>query len=205
MDKVDVYLVRHGETGGNVAHRHQREDSALTELGKQQAAEAAKQVAALKPTHLFVSTRVRAVETGRAIAAATDLIPETDPLFVELKRPDNVYGHFHRSVKSISYLLAWWFGRIKGAGEDGAGESYAALINRIDLAQRKLAGLPTGSRVVVVSHTVFINMFQAHMNNPKPVSLLQALFTFIKIKKLGNGTVTHVQYNKDEDTWRRVN
>lgn len=204
MDKVDVYLVRHGETGGNVAHRHQREDSALTQLGKQQAAEAAKQVAALKPTYLFVSTRVRAVETGQAIAAATDLIPETDPLFVELKRPDHVYGHFHRSVKSISYLLAWWFGRIDGDGEDGAGESYIALLNRISLAKRKLSCLPAGSRVVVVSHTVFINMFLAHMNNQKPMSFLRAFVTFLKVRRLGNGSITHLVYNKDEDSWQRV-
>ena len=108
-------------------------------------------------------------------------------------------------MKSISYLAQWWFGRIDGNGDDGGGESYAALINRINEAKAKLAEFPTGSRVVVVSHTVFINLFLAHMNSPKPMSLLRAIATFIRIKLLENGSVTHLTYDKETGIWGRVN
>lgn len=205
MNTIDIYFVRHGETGGNIAKRHQQEDTHLSPLGRQQAKLAAEQVAKINPTHFFVSQRVRAVETGQAIANATDMVPESDPLFVELKRPDKMYGHYHHSVKTFNYLLLWWIGKLGDADHDGkAGESYKAFLQRLLEAKAKLESLPAGSRVVVVSHTVFINMFIAHMNNPKPLSLIAALLTFFKVKSLKNGSITHLECNKDTKVWIQV-
>lgn len=201
MQKVDVYFVRHGETDGNIAHRHQQEDTHLTKLGREQAEAAAKKIAEIKPTHFYVSQRVRALETGQKIAAATDMVPESDPLFIELVRPDKMYGHFHRSVKTVVYLWRWWRGKIGGSGHYGEGESYNAFLERLDRAKAKLSAHPSGSRVVVVSHTVFINMFLAHMDNKNPLSLMRAFGVYLKIKRLPNGSITHLRFDKDTEEW----
>ena len=42
---MDVYLVRHGQTDGNVGHRHQHPNTDLNEHGLVQAAAVAKQIA----------------------------------------------------------------------------------------------------------------------------------------------------------------
>lgn len=194
---MDVYFIRHGETGGNTAGRHQRENTRLTPAGVQQALQAAETVATLNPTHVIVSDRVRAVETGQSIAVATNMLPETNPLFGELCRPHNIYGYKHFSRKSFGYLLHWFAGRFGGTecGEDG--ESYTAFRQRLAEARRYLEASPTDARVVVVSHAVFINLFIAHCKRNKPLSWWGAWRTFRQIKRIKNGSVTHLTYDAE--------
>jgi len=201
---MEIYFVRHGQTGGNEARRHQQETTALTTLGKAQAAQVAVRVATLKPTHLLVSDRVRAIETGIAIAAVTDLIPETNSLVCELHRPSGVYGYKHNSARSIWYLLRWFFGLEGSADVDSAaGESYAYLRKRIADTQAHLAGLPTDARVVVVSHAVYISMFLVHMNRPRALSFWGAIQCFRKLRTLKNASVTTVHYDAHRG-WKLV-
>ena len=74
---MDIYFVRHGQTDGNVAGRHQHPDITLNELGKLQVARVAKLLKGMKPTHLITSTNKRAMETAMVIGREGDLIPET--------------------------------------------------------------------------------------------------------------------------------
>jgi len=202
---IDIYFVRHGETGGNIAKRHQQEDTKLTPLGRRQAITVAAHVLRKAPTHFFVSRRVRALETGQSLAIALDVAPETSDLFVEICRPANMYGHQHRSVKTLVYLWQWWRGKV-GAENCGVdGESYKAFRQRLSDAKQFLADLPSGSRVVVVSHSVFISMFTAHMNHERPLSLLGAIKTFLKIKSIPNGGIVHVQFEPNRiPAWQVV-
>jgi broad specificity phosphatase PhoE len=192
---MNIYFIRHGETGGNVAKRHQHEQSHLTERGVAQAASAAAVAAALNPTHLIVSDRVRAVETGQAVAAATDLIPDRTPLFAELCRPQEMYGFRHFSRKSLVYLVHWFAGAFGGDDCGPAGESYAAFRSRLAAARAYLEALPPESRVVIVSHSVFITLFVAHLTRTKPLSWFGAARHFLRIKGLPNGSITHLTFD----------
>ena len=192
---VTVYLVRHGQTGGNYAKRHQHEGSHLTEEGKLQAAALAAAIARLSPTHLFVSTRVRAIETGQAIAQATDLVPETNELFSELCRPWRIYGNYHKSLTSLWYMAGWFLGRVGGNDCGERGESYRQFIVRIMQARHLLESLPDDTVVVVVSHSVFINFFLAHMNRPIPLPWYRAPLVFKNVLGLKNGSLTTLLYN----------
>lgn len=194
---MDIYFVRHGQTHGNAAKRHQHNSSRLTELGKQQALEAAKAVAALNPTHLVVSNRVRALETGMAIAAKTNLIPETTELVAELHRPHNVYGNYHRSAITVTYLWKWFFGNLGGIGDVPEGESYEALRNRIADTKNMLAMYPSDARVVVVSHSVFIAMFVAHTKHHNRLSIWQGFWALAHALTMKNGDITHITYSED--------
>lgn len=193
---MELYLVRHGQTNGNVAHRHQADKTPLTFLGEQQARSVAQQIATFAPTHLITSRLVRSIETARVIGAVCDLVPDTNEHFKELVRPEDLYGHYHVSVPSLWYYVQWYFGFGRGVTE---GESYAALRDRIKAARTHLETLPQEARVVVVSHTVFINFFLAHLTRERPLGLFGALLTFHKLLRTPNTKIIRARYDIPSD------
>ncbi len=189
---MDIYFVRHGQTDGNVGTRHQHPDTELNEVGKVQAAAVAPQVAALKPTHIITSTNIRALETARHIVEYTDLVPTTTATFEELRRPEYLIGERFYAWRSLRYVLAWFF-RLRGEiAHDG--ETYDSLLTRIGRAQAELMVLPNDARVVVVSHSVFINFFIEHMNNLRPMRPWRSLYRFYRLLRTRNTSITHVVY-----------
>ena len=190
---MEIYLVRHGETGVNVAKRHQSEATNLTPRGREQIKQTAALLKELQPTHLISSSVLRAVESARYIGEVLDIIPETSPQFAELLRPTFLQGHLHKSMRSLLFYVRWYYG-CTDRQKDG-GETYADLRNRIKAAQAVLAQYPADARVVVVSHSVFINFFLAHMCQEKKMSLWQAFVRFSKVLSIKNGSITKVIYN----------
>jgi broad specificity phosphatase PhoE len=190
---MEIYLVRHGETGGNVAKRHQSEATNLTPKGREQIKQTATLLKELQPTHLISSSVLRAVESSRYIGEVLDMIPETNPLFAELLRPTFLQGHFHKSIRSFLFYIRWYYG-FTNRQKDG-GETYADLRTRIKAAQAVLAQYPADARVVVVSHSVFINFFIAHMCQEKKMSHWQAFVRFSKVLSIKNGSITKVVHN----------
>ncbi len=205
---IDIYFVRHGETNGNVAKRNQPDHTRLTVRGEAQARAAGPVLAALKPTHFVTSTQVRAVETARLIGESVHLIPETNGLFQELIRPDAINGHYHRSLKTVGYLVRWYFGYAGGAGDAGEGESYQAFRRRIKEAKMYLSTLPPDARVIVVSHSVFITLFVAHMCREERLPIWQAAKFLLKIFMLKNTGMVHVRFAPEfvntECPWRTI-
>jgi broad specificity phosphatase PhoE len=191
---MEIYLVRHGQTGGNEAQRHQSEESHLTPLGQQQATRAAQKIKELHPTQVLVSNRVRAIETAQAIAEATDLTPQVNAMFTELCRPERIYGYHHSSLQSIWYVYQWYRGKVGEESCSDEGESYHHFFKRVKAAQRLLESQPADSRIVVVSHSIFISFLVAHLHDEKPMSLIRALLIFTKILRIRNGSVTRLQY-----------
>lgn len=193
---MEIFLVRHGQTDGNVAHRHQAADTPLNELGKKQALSAAKIIKELKPTHVVTSNLVRAIQTAEAIGEACDLIPDTNAVFRELERPVHLRGHYHRSSRSFLFYFQWYFRKIKT--DKVGGESYDELLERIDEAKKALAKYPPDARVVVVSHAVFITMFLAHLCRKKPIGVWKAVTTFPKILMIKNTSFVKVNFDTSE-------
>lgn len=200
---MEVYLIRHGQTDGNVAFRHQHPKTALNEVGWEQGRVLAEQVRKLKPTHIISSTHLRAVQTARLMIDCCDnLIPLTDPAFEELRRPYSLVGNRLLSRETIHYVWNWFFGKVA----DG-GESYQDFILRLNEARAYLESLPKDSKVVVVSHSVFINLFLEHLCLSEPMSFGRAVKRFLKILVLPNASIVHLQYNsklKGGCGWRRV-
>lgn len=185
---MEIYLVRHGQTGGNVAHRHQAEDTPLTALGREQARNVGQILKDYKPTHLLCSNLVRALETAQEIGKACNLIPDTSRHFIELARPRGVTGYHHRSLSSYIFYVQWLFG--KEDETDEGWESYSDVRARIKLAQEVLSKYPEDARLVVVSHSVFISLFVAHLCSDKALSPLQAVRVFRKLTTMPNTHVT---------------
>lgn len=192
---MKVFLIRHGETSGNVAHRHQAEDSSLTKKGVAQVQEAAEVLRQYEPTHLLTSRLVRAVETARIIGATCDLVPETSEHFIELERPKFLYGHFHVSLRSVFFYFLWYLGLRGQAPREG--ESYAALRARFKAAEQQLATYPADARVAVVSHSAFINLFVAHLCREGAVGPFKIAQTFWRMHKMPNAHIVPLHFDTE--------
>lgn len=189
---MEVYLVRHGQTDGNVGRRHQHPGTKLNELGRAQAAAAAERLAIFKPTHIITSTNIRAIETASIIANVCDVIPETYVPFEELHQPKSMVGERLAGLHAIAYMAKWFTGIPSASMHDG--ETYTAFVVRLALARQHLEALPKNSRVVIVSHSVFINFFVEHMRRPSRMGLTRAGFRLFHILTLKNSSITHVRY-----------
>lgn len=201
---MDIYFVRHGQTTGNLAKRHQAEHTPLSELGKQQASAVAEKIGAVQPTHLIASNLVRAIETARPISERTKLDISIEPNFTELHRPRYLQGRYHISPQSLFYYTLWFLGIENRAL---AGESYEHIRQRITMAQSILKRYPNNAKVVIVSHSVFINLFLAHMCRPRSLSIFQLIGFVSKVLKIPNGSIIHVTYEQDSSStckWQRI-
>lgn len=194
---MEVYLVRHGRTDGNVAHRHQHPETKLNERGTAQAKAVAAKIVTKNPTHLIVSTNLRAIQSAAFIADATGLIPETYLPFEELHQPAALIGERLTGLRAILYMAKWFLGFKSASMHDG--ESYKSFVHRLGHARRHLEKLPEDSVVVIVSHSVFINFFAEHMIRPKRMGPIRAAVLFFKILKMRNSSVTHVRYQKQQN------
>jgi broad specificity phosphatase PhoE len=187
---MEIYFVRHGETDGNVAKRHQHPETELNELGKRQVTTTAYHVADIKPTHIITSTQLRAVQTAKILAEYCDgVIPETYPAFEELRAPRWLLGHRFVGLTTFVYVWRWFWGKYI----DG-GETYREFLSRIMAARHHLEQLPADSKVVVVSHAVFTNIFLEHLCSDKPMSLWRAVVRFWHILRIRNAAVIHLRY-----------
>lgn len=194
---MEVYLVRHGQTDGNAGHRHQHTSTPLNDHGRAQAQAVALKIAALKPTHLISSTHRRALETAEIISESCGLIPETYLPFEELHQSKSMIGERLTGLRALSYMAQWFLGSTSASMHDG--ETYQSFVERLAIARKHLEELPADARVVIVSHSVFINFFLEHMRHPKRMGPLRAFIRFVHILTLKNSSITHVRYTKPTD------
>ena len=205
---MEVFFIRHGQSTANVRHVHQHPDTPLTDLGHEQAAAAAKRLRDFNPTRIISSPSTRAFDTARAIGAELGLPVVTNQVFMELKRPKYVYGYSHFHPRSLWYIAQWFFKWRDPSWRDLGGESYEMFIDRIQEGREYLETFGQHERIVVVSHSIFINFFVEHVCNERKLSLWEALLRLTKIVVLDNTSITHVEYDHSDNpnlcTWNTL-
>ncbi|HJM90026.1 MAG TPA: histidine phosphatase family protein [Dehalococcoidia bacterium] len=150
-----ILLVRHGETDSNAEGRSQgRREVPLNARGREQAASAARVVAAFAPVAIYASTTGRAQETAGAIAGACGLEVASDERLLELDQGD-LDGLMPTEMREQApdFLQRW-------ATEDPAdlqmpgGESLREAQHRMLDAVRAIAAAHDGETAVAVSHNL---------------------------------------------------
>jgi broad specificity phosphatase PhoE len=193
---MEVYFIRHGETDFNKQHRHQYPDTPLNETGLAQAHTVAELVPQLHPSHLIASTLTRAQQTAKIISTRVGLPIIPSAICIEIQRPGTIRGLHYAHPRSMWYLIRWFLSGRSYYATNGHGESYGSLIARVEAMKRELESYPVDARIVVVSHSVFINFFVAHCCSSQPISFLSAFLRLAKIIRLENSSITHVRYNE---------
>ena len=161
---MSILWLRHGETALNAARVLQPADTPLSARGRAQAAAAARRLAALTPAALVCSDLPRAQQTAQAVAAATGLPVETDPLLRERDfgalrgRPYDTLG----------------FDPMAMAQAPPGGESLAEFLARVAQAWARVVARRAGlaGPLVVVSHGLVIHAaLQRHARWPAGLAL----------------------------------
>ncbi|HEX5447849.1 MAG TPA: histidine phosphatase family protein [Candidatus Saccharimonadales bacterium] len=114
-----VYLVRHGQTTGDVQGRYGGDyDDHLTELGKRQSADAAKKLSVSAIEIIYCSPKIRAQETAGIIKEAINAPLVTVPGFRERNR----------------------YGALSGLTETEATQKYPDQVRMLNDEQKTIAG-----------------------------------------------------------------
>jgi glucosyl-3-phosphoglycerate phosphatase len=158
-DKNVVTLVvwRHGQTDYNTERRFQgQSDVPLNEVGRQQAAEAARYLAALAPAAIFSSDLSRASATAEALARLTGLPVQLDKDLRERS------GGLWEGLTETEIRERFPVERAAWAPPEG--ESATAVADRASAALDRIAdSLAGGSLAVVVGHGAALGLAVARL------------------------------------------
>ena len=152
---LTVLLVRHGQSEWNAAGLLQGQTAhvPLTGLGHAQAAEAARELAALQPGVLIASDLRRAVQTAEHCARATGLPLRTTPALRE-----QGYGVLEgRPSRELWDVVDWTDPHWAAPG----GETLAELHSRVGAYLGQLCAEPPAEVVALVTHGDTIRAAQA--------------------------------------------
>ncbi len=89
---MNLYLVRHGESKGNVDKLHEGHDEGLTGEGSRQAHAVAKRFDKIRVDYILSSTLIRARQTAEIINRRVKKPIEHTELLSEVKRPSELAG-----------------------------------------------------------------------------------------------------------------
>ena len=143
---LTLLLVRHGQSEWNAAGlmQGQTQDVPLTDLGHQQAATAARELALLRPGALISSDLLRAVQTAEHCARSTGLQFTTSPALRE-----QGYGILEgRPSRDLWDVVDWTDPHWSADG----GESLAELHGRVETYLKQLVAEPPADVVALVTH-----------------------------------------------------
>ncbi|WP_350306465.1 2,3-diphosphoglycerate-dependent phosphoglycerate mutase GpmB [Photorhabdus viridis] len=151
---LQVYLVRHGESEWNAAHRIQgQSDSPLTETGEYQAKLVAQRVKSENITHIITSDLGRTRRTAEIIAEVCGCEVILEPRLREL----HMGVLERRNIDSLTSEEEKWRKKVLDGTPDWRipeGESMEELSVRMKAALETCRHLPSGSRPLLVSHGI---------------------------------------------------
>ena len=195
---MNLYLVRHGQSQGNVNPGNGGDDPTLTELGFEQARQVGIRLANVKFDCIIASPLRRALATANEIAirqpdgpAPVEILPDimecgTDPTFVPLP---------HEELLKICPTALPYSIPTAAGGNETLPEEYGDLHMYLARAHRVISYLrrrfPDAENVAVVAHGVLISrLVVAGLRFPYPDH-----FNF----QHDNTAVTQIRYIKMED------
>jgi probable phosphoglycerate mutase len=152
---LTLLLVRHGQSEWNAAGLMQGQtfEVPLTDLGHEQAATAAAQLAGLCPGALISSDLLRAVQTAEHCARTTGL-----PLVTTTALREQSYGVLEgRPSRELWDVVDWTDPHWSAEG----GESLALLHDRVATYLKQLCAEPPAGVVALVTHGDTIRASQA--------------------------------------------
>lgn len=192
---MTLYIVRHGESEGNINHRHQTPDEKLTDLGQSQAKLLAQRFHNVKVVRLIASSMLRAQQTAREISKIVDVPVESQAQFVELRLPSEVVGKLHadQNTKAIKAKLE--------AHREDPDYHYSDEENLFDFIKRLDTGLQSivanasdSDTIVLVVHGYVIRVLLGLILFGTDFSPL--LFKLLNTRiKTSNTGITKVEYS----------
>lgn len=191
-----LILIRHCEEVPGLArwprladvHRWQETEGArpLSPEGREQAAALARLIAEWKPDGLLTSPLTRANETAAAIAGATGLAPEIEPLLAEVSfgrlpgfGPAGTPGPLEGTAGRVRLPRGVWLSLMRGMwliGVTSGVDSPAAVAARAGALRRRLVERGGLETLAVVSHGVILLHLLANLSGVRRIPALRREF-----------------------------
>jgi len=192
---MHVYFVRHGETDLNVRRVHQSPSTPLNDKGFDQARSASEYLRAVNADYLLSSTHERALQTARTIGATIGIVPIRMDIFREVERPSNLASTSLYGIRSLWYIGMSVLYRNVSTWRYRDAENFTDIYVRVQTAFAYIESLTEEHKsVIVVSHSVFINLMIMYMCHNRTLSLSDLVKTLSNVNELKNCAVTHVEY-----------
>lgn len=204
--QTQLWLVRHGETDWNRAGIYQgHADVPLNELGREQAAETAAQLAsehARDPFDRLISSPLMRARQTAAVAADRLGMPVCeDPAWMEINQGEWTGKDYRSVVADFAGRTVGLSGTGESALSDSAsaslldnrapgGESVREVAGRVRCAADRLARLYPGRKILVFSHGLAIATLICHAQGIPLEQVSQRI--------PGNGAVTMLDWEKTQ-------
>lgn len=157
-----VYLVRHGQSEGNISPYFQPLDSPLSEEGKKQAGLIAERLNKIPFEILISSPLVRAKETSEMISKLSGKNVIHSDLFAERFKPTAITGKPHNDPEALRIYNEWTESLYESGKRISDGENFDDLIKRADKALNYLESR-SEKTLAVVSHGFFLGTLIARV------------------------------------------
>ena len=194
---MDIYFVRHGQTGSNARRVHQYPNTPLTALGREQALSAAEHLRAMNIDCIVTSDYKRAQETSSIIGNVLSISPIQNPLFHEIRRPAKLYSKSHFHPLTVWYVIETVLRRGNPGWHYDDAENLPDVRKRVHEALMFLESLGENKKsIAVVSHTIFINLLVAYMCKNRVLDLRDLVPHLLHVLTMRNGGVLHLKHNE---------
>lgn len=188
---VDIYLVRHGESEGNIGAHYQHPNSPLNPLGREQARQLSVAVARFGVRRIIASNYPRALETAIIVGGALRLSVEQNGLFVEREKPSRLLNKRVDDASARPLYTKWVRSLFEEDDKAEDGESHDVIVARADRALEIIRSLQ--ETTIIFSHGFFIRTLLMRMQAGERSSgqMLKHLYYGTAID---NCSITHVVY-----------
>jgi len=195
--KKRIYLVRHGESEGNIGNLHGHPDHALTPKGHSQAEFIAARCAKLPVEALISSTFLRAQETASYIGKVLGKEAELSDLFVEVQAPSNLRNKPRDDAETTEAetILRANFG-VEGFRYEDA-DNFEDIKTRAGRALELLSARPE-ENILVVTHGYFMRLLIAYALFGAELTPREAQ-RFVRTFHMENTGLTVLGYDASQD------
>lgn len=200
-----VYLVRHGESEGNIGLLRQGSSTPLSEAGKKQVEAITKRFENISIDRIISSPQTRAKHTAEAINRVLNKPIEFSDLLIERKRPSSLIGKPKQdpSVLEIDEQIKKHFHDTGWRHSDE--ENFQDLKNRAILLFKHIESLEE-QNILLVTHGVFMRMIASYIVLGEKLTSHQYwdFFVVLKMNNTGITILEQSQFGKEEPRWHII-
>lgn len=200
-----VYLVRHGESEGNVGPLRQGSLTPLSEAGEKQAESVTKRFENIFINKIISSPQTRAKHTAEAINRVLNKPIEFSDLLIERKHPSSLIGKPKKdpAVLEIDEQINKHFHDIEWRHSDE--ENFQDLKNRAVQLFKHIETLEE-QNILLVTHGVFMRMIASYIILGEKLTSQQYwdFFVVLEVSNTGITILEQSQFGEEEPRWHIV-
>jgi broad specificity phosphatase PhoE len=199
-----IFLVRHGETVGNINHTWQDSTDELTPRGFIQADKLAERLEGNTFDQAFCSSFLRAKQTSEAISKRLGLTFIFSDLFTEVKNPSSTIGERYEKIPGN---VVYEYIQKRDSAEDRDNfrledeETFTELIARARKALQTLAEAE-GETILAVTHGTFMRtLVGVVLSQHEPTRPSSEIFYGGRFMQTINTGITVLTYDEEKKVW----